>query len=56
MNPILTAIHFARGSAVRLFYRIAAPTHPRGWLDFHCVDENNAEHTLWIHRHGMEPL
>ena len=36
---------------LNLFYRIVAPNHPRGWLEFHSVEENGK---LWIHSHGME--
>lgn len=36
---------------LKLFYRIIAPKHPRGWLDFHSVQENGK---AWIHCHGME--
>jgi len=43
------------GVLVRLFYRIFAPSHPRGWLDFHCVGEDSpGEERYWIHCHGME--
>lgn len=48
--PML-ATHKLHGALLRLLYKVVSPTHPRGWLDFHCVIEN--ENTNWIHCHGM---
>ena len=39
---------------LKWFYRITAPRHPRGWLDFHAVGEEEDATGLWIHCHGME--
>lgn len=52
MRVLLFLIH---GTILRLFWRLIAPRHPRGWLDIHAVyeDEENPT-TLWIHCHGME--
>jgi hypothetical protein len=46
-------IHKIHGTALRLFWRIIAPGHPRGWLDIHPIMENSGE-TAWLHCHGME--
>lgn len=36
------------------YYRIAAPRHPRGWLEFHAVSEEGDPPLCWVHCHGME--
>ncbi len=36
------------------FYRIAAPGHPRGWLQFHAVADEGDPPRRWVHCHGME--
>ena len=36
------------------YYRIAAPNHPRGWLEFHAVSEDGDPPRRWVHCHGME--
>lgn len=52
MNVLAAKI---QGTLVRMLYRIIAPSHPRGWLDFHCVGEDvPGEDRYWIHCHGME--
>lgn len=46
-------VHRAHGVALRLFWKVVAPTHPRGWLDIHPVLDD-AGKTAWLHCHGME--
>jgi hypothetical protein len=54
MHPITPAVKL-HGAALRLLYRVLAPRHPRGWLDFHAIHEGEGPNpTLWIHCHGME--
>ena len=37
---------------IRLLYRVIAPGHPRGHVQFHAVFEEPGG-TLWVHTHGM---
>lgn len=54
MNYLLVLIHWIHGSLLRLLYKIIAPGHPRGWLDIHCIVENDEDpNTCWVHCHGM---
>ncbi|HWA26838.1 MAG TPA: hypothetical protein VG734_14360 [Lacunisphaera sp.] len=47
--------HSLHGTALRWLYRILAPSHPRGWLDFHALyDPANPAVFSTIHCHGME--
>lgn len=45
--------HRLHGALLRLFWKIVAPSHPRGWLDLHPVLDD-AGSTAWLHCHGME--
>jgi hypothetical protein len=48
------AAHHAHGTVMRWMYRILAPRHPRGWLDFHALtDEAHPELLCSVHCHGM---
>lgn len=45
--------HKVHGTALRWLYRILAPRHPRGWLDFHCLVDPTKPDALSVHCHGM---
>ena len=48
------AKHQVHGTLLRWLYRILAPRHPRGWLDFHALtDETNPQVLCSVHCHGM---
>lgn len=50
----LLARHWIHGTLVRWLYRIIAPRHPRGWLDFHAlIDPRDARRLCSVHCHGM---
>lgn len=49
----MNLVHRMHGVALRLFWRIAAPGHPRGWLDLHPILDETG-HFAWLHCHGME--
>lgn len=54
MDYWLLFVHRIHGCLLRLLYKIIAPRHPRGWLDIHCISENDEDpNTYWIHCHGM---
>jgi hypothetical protein len=50
----LLAQHHVHGTLLRWMYRLLAPRHPRGWLDFHALtDEHDPELLCSVHCHGM---
>jgi hypothetical protein len=54
MHPTTEMVHL-HSTLLRFVYRILTPRSPRGWIDFHAVQEGDlAKNFLWIHTHGME--
>jgi hypothetical protein len=53
-EKLVLAKHRMHGTLVRWLYRILAPRHPRGWLDFHALTDPRDPGLLCsVHCHGM---